>query len=64
MTHKPVAVLIRYWPVRFLIDFWLDDPVRALRHYTRRRTWPSPKEFAAMGEDEFFAWLDRHGLLA
>lgn len=53
--------LVKYRLVRFLIDFWFDDPIRALRHHTQKRTWPSPAEFARMTDSEFRAYLESIG---
>jgi hypothetical protein len=51
-----VRHLIRFRVVRFGIDVWFE-PRRAWRNLWRKRTWPSPKEFAAMSQEEFEAYL-------
>lgn len=53
--------LIRYWPVRFLVDFYYS-PLAAIRRYSKRRTWPTPKQFAAMSQEEFVAYLESIGM--
>jgi hypothetical protein len=49
--------LIQYRIVQFGIDVWSEGPVKAVRYHMRKRTWPSPKEFAAMSQEEFEAYL-------
>lgn len=55
-----LRTLIRCRFARFLIDVWFE-PRRAWRRLWQKRTWPSPKEFAAMSNEEFGAYLTSIG---
>ena len=44
--------------VRFVIDFWYD-PFTATRRASKRRTWPTPKEFDAMSQEDFVAYMEK-----
>ena len=54
--------LVRFYPARFVIDFWYD-PFTATRRAAKRRTWPTPKEFDAMSQEDFVAYMEKIGML-
>lgn len=64
---RPIRRRVLLWALQFrvthfLIDVW-SEPRLAWRNLWRKRTWPSPKEFAAMGQEEFEAYLDSIDML-
>ena len=62
MKRRIRSFLIHQWPVRFLIDFY-TAPRTALRRYSMKRTWPTRKDFDAMTNNEFAAYLRKIGML-